>query len=271
MNSYRELANGFRQLNIPSHQPVLAHISNSVLADVKGGSDTLLAALLATVDNVMMPTFTFQTMVIPRTGPPNNALEYAIEDHETFAEVFTESLPSSPEMGDAAEKLRSHPQSRRSNHPIFSFCGVGVDMALNAQSLSAPWAPIQKLSELDGWVLLFGGDQTLNYTIHYAETVAGRKQFIRWALTEEKVVECPHFLGCSKGFNALDSLLEDSPPQIWIGTHHARVFSMKNLIRNIVEILQKDPLALLCSDQDCVYCSEVKRWTTARAHWIPLR
>lgn len=271
MNSYRDLANGFRQLNIPSHQPVLAHISNSVLADVKGGTETLLAALLATVDNVMMPTFTFQTMVIPRTGPLHNALEYAVEDHETSAETFSDNLPSSPEIGDAAETLRKHPQARRSSHPIFSFSGVGVDVALDAQSLTAPWAPIQKLSELGGWILLFGCDQASNCTIHYAETVAGRKQFIRWALTEEKVVECPHFLGCSKGFNDLDLLLGDSSSQRQVGTHQLRVFSMKELIRDVVELIRNDPLALLCSDEGCVYCSEIKRWNADRAHLIPLR
>ena len=271
MNTYRDLANGFRQLNIPSHQPVLAHVSDLVLSDIKGGAETLLAALLATVDNVMMPTFTFQTMVIPRTGPPNNALEYAIEDHESSAEVFSADLPSSREMGEVAETLRRHPQARRSSHPIFSYAGVGVDVALEVQSLAAPWAPIQKLSELDGWILLMGCDQTFNCSIHYAEMLAGRKQFVRWALTEEKVVECPHFLGCSRGFIALDSLLQNPPLQEKIGKNLVNVYLMKNLIRETESILQKDPLALLCSDRDCPYCPEIKRWTASHAHWIPLR
>jgi aminoglycoside 3-N-acetyltransferase len=269
--SYRDLANGFRQLDIPSHEPVLAHISNSVLTEIRGGADTLLAALLATVDNVMMPTFTFQTMVVPRTGPTNNALEYGAQDQEASAEVFTEYLPCSPEMGETAEKLRNHTQARQSHHPILSFSGVGVDVALNAQTLSEPWTPIQKLSEMNGWVLLFGCDQTVNCTLHYAESIAGRKQFIRWALTEEKVAECPHFPGCSKGFNALDSSLKDSTRQSVIGITLVRAFSMQNLINYTVDILQKDPAALLCSQKDCVYCSEVRRWFASRSHWIPLR
>lgn len=271
MISYRDLANGLKRLDIPGHQPVLAHISNSVLSEIRGGVDTLLAALLATVDNVMMPTFTFQTMVVPRTGPTNNALEYGTQAQEESAEAFTESLPCSPEMGETAEKMRNHPQARRSYHPILSFSGVGVDVALNAQTIAEPWGPIQKLSEMNGWVLLFGCDQTVNCTIHYAESIAGRKQFIRWALTEEKVVECPHFPGCPKGFNALDPALKDSTRQSAIGLTLVRTFSMQNLINTTVDILQKDLTTLLCSQQDCVYCSEARRWFAARSHWISLR
>ena len=58
MISFRDLASGFRKLNIPTHQPVLAHVSLSAFDEIKGGVDTLLAALLATVDDLMMPTFT---------------------------------------------------------------------------------------------------------------------------------------------------------------------------------------------------------------------
>jgi aminoglycoside 3-N-acetyltransferase len=271
MISYRELANSFKTLGIPNHQPVLAHISNSIIPEFKGGSDTLLAALLATVDNVIMPTFTYQAMVIPLTGPTNNALEYGMEGMEMLAEIFTEDLPSNTEMGETAEKLRKHPQARRSLHPILSFSGLGLDEALNSQTLSDPWTPIHKISEMDGWILLFGCDQTVNSTVHYAETIAGRKQFIRWALTEDKVVECPHFPGCSKGFNALDSLLENSTNQTVIGSTIIRGFSMQKLIRDVVDILQKDPLALLCSQPNCRYCSEVRRWAVTRSHWISLR
>ncbi len=271
MISYREIANGFKQLNIPSHQPVLAHIADPVISEIKGGADTLLAALLATVDNVMMPTFTFQTMVVPRTGPTNNALDYGTEDKEMSAEAFTASLPCSSEMGKTAEELRNHAQARRSPHPILSFSGVGVDAALNAQTFLEPWAPIQKLSELNGWVLLVGCDQTVNCTLHLAEGIAGRKQFIRWALTEEKVVECPHFPGCCKGFNALDSTNMEEPQQSMIGSSLVRAFSMPNLIGHAVDLLQKDPSALLCSQPGCVYCSEVRHWITSRSHWLPLR
>jgi aminoglycoside 3-N-acetyltransferase len=271
MISFRELAISLKKLDIPNHQPVLAHISNTVIPQIKGGSDTLLAALLATVDNVIMPTFTYQTMVIPLAGPTNNALEYGLESTEMSAEVFNEDLPSSVQMGETAEKLRKLPQARRSIHPILSFSGLGLDEALNVQTLSDPWAPIQKIGDRDGWVLLVGCDQTVNCTLHFAEMVVGRKQFIRWALTEDKVVECPHYPGCSRGFNSFDSLLEDSPRQTAIGSMISRAYSMKKVINDAVKLFQKDPLSLLCSQPDCNYCSEIRRWTVSRSHWIPLR
>jgi aminoglycoside 3-N-acetyltransferase len=62
--------------------------------------------------------------------------------------------------------------------------------------LDDPLAPVGALAEENGTVLLIGVNHTVNTSIHYAEKIAGRKQFIRWALTPQGVRECPGFPGC---------------------------------------------------------------------------
>jgi aminoglycoside 3-N-acetyltransferase len=260
MISYREISNDLHQLKIPSHQPVLAHISNTTIAKIKGGSDTLLAALLATVDDLMVPTFTYQTMIIPKIGPTNNALDYEKINSDSIAEIFTQSLSCHSSMGEFAEKLRVHPQALRSTHPILSFSGVGVDVALNGQTLWDPWAPIQKLVELQGWVLLIGCDHTVNYTIHLAEALAQRKQFVRWGLTAERIAECPHFPGCSKGFNSIEPYIQDLKRELILGTIPIRAYPMKDLIDIAVRVLQQNCLEFLCSKENCECCAEIRRW-----------
>ena len=63
------------------------------------------------------------------------------------------------------------------------------------QTLAEPLAPIGALAQRGGWVLLLGVNQTVNTSLHYAERLAGRPQFTRWALTYEGVRECPQFPG----------------------------------------------------------------------------
>jgi aminoglycoside 3-N-acetyltransferase len=53
---------------------------------------------------------------------------------------------------------------------------------IHAQTDHEPYAPIASLAEQDGVVLLIGMDQRVNFSIHYGEKLAGRMQFIRWAL-----------------------------------------------------------------------------------------
>ncbi len=77
-------------------------------------------------------------------------------------------------------------------------------MPSHAQSLKAPFAPISVLATKGGWVLLLGVDHSVNTSIHFAEKMAGRRQFVRWALEENKIIECPSFPGCSNGFNQLE-------------------------------------------------------------------
>ena len=69
-------------------------------------------------------------------------------------------------------------------------------------------APVGALAEENGTVLLIGVNHTVNTSIHFAEKLAGRRQFIRWALTRDRVVECPGFPGDSEGFEILATDLE---------------------------------------------------------------
>ena len=98
-------------------------------------------------------------------------------------------------MGILPETLRNHPSATRTAHPILSFAGINADFTLFTQTLYEPLAPIGALAELDGWVVLINVDHTVNTSIHYAEKLAGRRQFVRWALVGDRVVECPNFPG----------------------------------------------------------------------------
>jgi aminoglycoside 3-N-acetyltransferase len=260
MNSYRDLFNGLSQLGIERHQPVMVHVAESSYEKVKGGAETILTAILAAVDDIIAPSFTHQTLIIPKEGPLNNAMEYGIgDDVNASAEFYYPNLPPDQDLGRFIEVLRKHPQARRSDHPILSFVGVGVDMAIRTQNWSEPLSTIGVLRDLEGWVLLVGGDHALNFSLHFAERIARRKQFIRWALTPNGIVECPNIPGCSRGFNAIDAHASEFSHMVELNGLCLRAFPLKPLLETATSVIKNDPFALLCDHYDCLHCESVRQ------------
>jgi len=260
VTSFRTLVSALRDLDVEAVRPVIAHASLSAFGKVPGGAETLLGALLASFGRVMMPAFTYKTMLTPEAGPEDNALDYGSgRDMNRMAEFFYSDMPVDRLVGAVAEALRRSPLARRSTHPILSFAGIGVESELEAQSLAEPFAPIRRLHEARGWVVLLGVDHTVNTSIHYAERLAGRQGFMRWALTPEGVVECPGFPGCSQGFQALEPDLEGVSRSVYVGQVAIRAIALTDLVERVLSRLTEDPLALLCSSDSCSRCQATRR------------
>ncbi len=260
MVSFRDIVTGLRQLNLGRERPVIAHASLSAFGDVRGGADTILGALLMTVNSLMMPTFTYKTMLTPETGPENNGIVYGSgQDRNRMAEFFRPDMPADVMMGVIAETLRKRDGVKRSSHPILSFAGINVDGALQAQTIEEPLAPIGALEERDGWVVLIGVDQTTNTSIHYAERLVGRKQFVRWALTRDGVRECPGFPGCSQGFQQAEPLLKGITRKVQIGKAEVRAVRLQPMIEILSGFLRSEPLAMLCDEPGCGRCEAVRQ------------
>jgi aminoglycoside 3-N-acetyltransferase len=254
----RDLLFGLRALRL-ADSPVIVHSSLKSFGQVEGAAGTVVNSLVAVFDKVIVPTFTYKTMVTPLTGPEYNGITYGShEDQNQMAEFFTLRIPVDPLMGAIPELFRKHPRSRRSNHPIQSFAGINSEKFLSVQTLVDPLAPVGWLEKANGWVLLVGVDHTVNTSIHFAEKLAGRRQFIRWALTPKGVVECPGFPGCSAGFQAIVPDMEKFTRRVQIGGALVQAMPLKMLFKVVVARIKQDPLALLCQQDDCERCDTVR-------------
>lgn len=258
MLTYEELKSALQELGLAS-KPVIVHASLSPFGYIQNGADTVLQALLDSVRGLMMPTFTYKTMITPEVGPPNNGISYGIDgDLNKMAQPFTITMPADPMMGILPETLRNRPGATRTSHPILSFAGIGTDLILGSQTLYEPLAPIAALANEDGWVMLINVDHSVNTSIHYAEKLAGRRQFVRWALLENRVVECPNFPGDSTGFNAIASYIGPDTSRVNAGNGLIQAVPLRRLFEAVQELIKLDPLALLCQRTDCERCNAIR-------------
>jgi aminoglycoside 3-N-acetyltransferase len=257
--TYRDVYNGLRKLELDRGKPVMAHASLSAFGEVRGGADTVLAAVLGLVDALVMPVFTYRSLIIPETGPEDNACPYGTgKDQNSMAEFFKPDMPADRTMGVVAETLRRRVGVLRSAHPILSFAGYKADTVIQSQTLQDPFAPIGALIDLDAWVLLLGVDHTVNTSLHFAEKLAGRKRFVRWALTTEGVRECPDFPGDSDGFNGAVPWLDEITRKAQIGSAVVMALPLREMTAIVRQKLEVDPTALLCQRPDCGVCNAIR-------------
>lgn len=254
--SLPDLKTAFSKLGL-SKNLVIAHASLKAFDSVD--AETMLTALLESTRGLIMPTFTYKTMLNPEVGPPRNGITYGSEtDLNKLAEPFHADMPVDKMMGILPEILRKHPKAKRSVHPIQSFAGINANAIVNSQTIFDPFAPIAALAEQDGWVLLLGVDHTVNTSIHYGEKLAGRMQFIRWAIMNDKVVECGGFPGDSDGFNAIAIDVEKYTRRVEIAGALVQAIHLKSLLNAVVQKITANPFALLCTRDDCERCNAVR-------------
>jgi len=258
MLGYDDLKSAFDDLNL-QEELIIAHASLKPFGYIHGGAEAALDAMLASFHSLIMPTFTYKTKITPDVGPPNNGILYGSgRDTNKMAEPFHPNMRADPMMGILPETLRNHPSAARTSHPILSFSGINAGPILFTQTIYEPLDPIGALGQQDGWVVLINVDHTSNTSIHYAEKLAGRRQFTRWALVDNRVLECPNYPGDSMGFQVLEDYLKFDTRRVEIGDGFIQAVPLRRLFNVVNDLLRKDPLALLCERRDCERCNAIR-------------
>ena len=260
MIEYTQLKSAFEELDL-ADKPIIAHSSLKKLGRIEGGPQKVIEAMLASFGGLVMPTFTYNTMITPEVGPPNNGITYGSDrDNNKRAEPFHLEMPPDKMMGLLPRSLLQHEGSIRTAHPILSFGGFNADHILITQTLYEPLAPIGALAEQDGWAVLINVGHDVNTSIHYGEKLAGRRQFVRWALAGERVVECPGYPGDSSGFQAIANYIQPDTRRVDMGDAFIQAVPLKRLFDAVQERIKNDPLALLCEREDCERCNAVRSY-----------
>jgi aminoglycoside 3-N-acetyltransferase len=245
--SQSDLERALWKLGVDGSRDAIVHSSLSSFGNFVGGAGSLIRGLENSVRTLVMPAFTYYTLVWPPEHRSADWPQFLGDD----GPPFRLDSPVSRDIGRVPQTLLERSGSRRSSHPALSFVayGAAAGETLSAQNLEHPYAPVGVLYALDADVILLGVDQRSNTAMHYGEYLAGRPMLERWANTSGGAVRT-FYPNCSAAFNPIERHLE-SYKSLELGKSQIAVMRVRDVVDTTQRLLERDPYALLCSYNNC--------------------
>lgn len=170
------IADDLSRLGVEEGSLLLVHSSLSSLGWVSGGAVAVVEALRKVVGptgTLVMPTYSAH-LSDPAfwENPPVPESWWPII-RETMPPYDSQTTPTTA-MGAIAELFRTLPDSVRGNHPLFSLtaCGPLAEEIVHPHTLEAGFgeqAPVGRIYQCGGQVLLLGVNHDRNTSLHLAE------------------------------------------------------------------------------------------------------
>ena len=227
-------------------------------------ANDLIDTFLLAGCTMLVPTFTYFYDSSPgnEDKPARNGIDYSNNTQSVVArtnvEIYnnTNNELSLQEMGGFNAAILSRPDRIRGNHSLNSFTALGrlAHQLIDDQGPEDVYAPLRKLTELSGRLLLMGTDLTSLTFIHYAEQISGRKLFIRWALGEDGRT-CRFRVGsCSRGFNNLQATVANITDKSSLNGSTWQVLRANEALDQISTKVHLTPTITQCDDINCLRC-----------------
>lgn len=252
-----------QSLNIKG-EIVCIHSSLKSFGYVDGGAKSIIDAFLEEDCTILVFACTDDYAVPPAPGqkPNRNGWDYENFTGDTCGcnKIFTidSNDITKEDMGVIPYEIVNMPCRKRGYNPLNSFVAIGkdADILVRGQSAENVWAPLHELYERCGYILLMGVDLNNATLIHYAEQVAGRNPFIRWANNFQGVVMPVAVGSCSNGFNNFSELLKPIETNITVGKSYWRCFSAKDMLDICVNAIRRNPEITHCQNPNCGRCND---------------
>lgn len=259
--SVRNVAAAPRRAGL-SGRPVCVHCSLRSFGRLEGGARTIIDAFLAEGSTVLVPSFSWSYATPPPASdrPRQNGTRYEGPVRTaTGGPIFDPtSTVVDRDMGAVSAAVVSAPGRVRGYHPICSFAAVGPDAArlVETQAPGDVWAPLEQLVELGGAVVLMGVDPTRLPLAHLAETRAGRRPFVRWALNEKAEVIRVQVGSCSDGFASFENILEGVGSEWVVGESKWAVLPAEQTLDALTRAIVETPEITRCENPECDRCRD---------------
>lgn len=175
----QDIVKALKEAGVQQGQTIMVHTSLSSLGYVCGGAQPVIEALLECVGEegtIMMPTQSWKNL------DPSAGVHW--EEPQEWWQTIRENWPAYDKditptntMGVVAEMFRKWPGTLRSDHPARSVAACGAKAAYltehhDLSNIFGADSPIDKLYQLDGYVLLIGVGYDKNTSIHLADVRA---------------------------------------------------------------------------------------------------
>ncbi|MFC1583030.1 AAC(3) family N-acetyltransferase [Planctomycetota bacterium] len=244
-------------------QPLCIHSSFRSFGDtVEGGPETVANAFLDKGCTVMVPAFLYESIKPPHgRNPQHNGMEDDYEGNPQQDAIHYSpdlNVIDQKEMGAFPAALLHMSGRVRGSHPICSFAALGpmADELISTQTPATMLAPLQKLVEIDGYILMMGIGLDRMTLIHLAETNAGRSLFYRWARDKDGAVIETRTSGCSLGFTNLVDVLLPLCEETTVGHSLWRLFKASEVLQAAEQAIRANPMITHCGRKNCLRCDD---------------
>lgn len=246
---------------------VCLHSSFKAIRGAVEGPYAVIDAFVACGCTLMVPTFSYGFMVSPplHLRPRQNGIEYPANEEGApeLGEIYDprSNAISSKDMGAIPTALLQQESRVRGIHPICSFSAVGPKAAklIGCQTGSDVFAPFRALVEEGGVFVLAGVGLTRLTAIHYAEELAGRRSFVRWARGADGEVQAFVLGGCSNGFEKLDPATRHLSREVVLGNGILRAYPGREMLLATSDLIAADPQITHCGEETCLRCNDAVR------------
>ena len=256
-----DIAGAIRSLGL-SRRPLCVHSSLRSFGWVEGGADAIIDAFLDEGCTLVVPAHSYFFAVGPPPGlrPERNGWEYDhVQDWPDLDRTFSVgSNEISDEMGAIPAAVLQRAGRVRGDHPIDSLAAIGplAQDLIRVQTPTDVHAPFARLCEAAGHALLMGVGLDSLTLLHYAEQLAGRRPFIRWANGPGGEVLEVRTGSCSDGFPKLDATLAPVERRAQVGNSVWRAFPAAEVVEIAVRAMTDDPSVTRCKRGDCGRCRD---------------
>ena len=247
--------------NRPVGASLCVHSSLSSFGHVGGGARAAIDGLLDAGCTVMAPAFSYTFAASPPPGRslPRNAWDDSAGPFAVSSEVYTPDCNDIDDsMGAVSAAVVETTGRSRGNHPLNSFAAVGP-MAGKLTASQAPldvYAPFKELARLGGYVVMMGVDLRSITALHFAEQMAGRVLFRRWASDRGGAVIEVEVGGCSRGFNNMELALRRIERRAVVGNSLWRIFPSAALLERASGAIRSRPEITRCGISECWRCAD---------------
>lgn len=152
--------------------------------------------------------------------------------------------------------LMTHPRRVRSNNPLGSFIAVGPSAEELLKETDGYHTQFERLTELDGTIVLLGIDCSKMSYIHYVKELCGISLVYRWVHTEEG----EKWLlggGCSKNFGDLAPLLKPVTAFTELGDASVQILQAREVLPLLKDHFERNGDTTRCKEF-CDACAEEK-------------
>lgn len=256
-----DIKKAIRELGL-NKKVVCFHSSYRSFGEVDNGPQTIIEAFLEEECTLLVPTFSAIYNVIPPKDQwiQRNGCNYGnLKDIGKNLTYSVDSNEINDTMGIIPKLILHMEERKRGSHPLNSFTAIGplADNLIKGQNPLDVYAPIREIAKLNGYFVLMGVDLTRLTAIHYAEELAGRRLFRRWANNGDGVPMQVAVGACSQGFNNFEQQVKTIENRSIVGHSTWRVFPSQELINVITKEIHSNPEVTRCGNIDCERCRDI--------------